>query len=212
MARLLVNDQPQIVENAPETWGELLAWADSFSGARGWLVTAVRLDGVDQPSFREQESGDRTPGAVAMIEIDAATPASLLASSLDEALSGVAGLRTHALDVTRRFRGSKLDFAKTGLAELTQGLGTLVTLVDAVSGVMGVAIDRVTLDGRPAGSLIEDLGPPLVELTEAQRQQDWMTVADILEFDLEPAISRVAPLFTALAAVAGQAGPSLLAE
>jgi hypothetical protein len=31
-------------------------------------------------------------------------------------------------------------------------------------------------------------------------------MADILEFDLEPAISRVAPLFAALATVAEQAG------
>jgi hypothetical protein len=205
MARLLVNDEPQIVENAHETWGELLAWADQFAADRGLLVTAVRLDGVEEPSFREPGLSDRTLVGAAVIEIDAATPASLVAESLDEALSGVAGLRTHALDVARRFRGSKLAYANTGLAELTQGLGTLVTLVDAVSGAMGIAIDRVTLDGRPAFSLIEDLGQPLIELTEAQKQQDWVTVADILEFDLEPAIGRVAPLFTALATVAEQA-------
>lgn len=206
MARLLVNDEPQSVGNVHETWGDLLAWADRFSAERGLVVTAVRLDGVGEPSFRCSRLSDRTLEGVAVVEIDAATPASVAAESLKEALAGVAGLRSHALDVARRFRGSKLAFAHTGLAELTQGLGTLVTLVDAFSGAMGRAIDRVTLDGRPAFSLIDDLGQPLVELTEAQHQQDWVTVADILEFDLEPAISHVAPLFTALAAVAEQAG------
>jgi hypothetical protein len=206
MARLLVNDEPQTAGNAHETWGDLLAWVDRYSADRGLLVTAVRLDGVDEPSFRERGLSDRTLAAVGVIEIDVATPASLVAESLDEALSGVAGLRTHALDVARRFRDSQLAFANTGLAELTQGLGTLVTLVDAVSGAMGIAIDRVTLDGRAAFSVIDDLGQPLVALTEAQTQRDWVTMADILEFDLEPAISRVAPLFAALAAVAEQAG------
>jgi hypothetical protein len=206
MARLLVNDEPQTAGNAQETWGDLLAWVDRYSADRGLLVTAVRLDGVDEPSFRERGLSDRTLAAVGVIEIDVATPASLVAESLDEALSGVAGLRTHALDVARRFRDSQLAFANTGLAELTQGLGTLVTLVDAVSGAMGIAIDRVTLDGRAAFSVIDDLGQPLVALTEAQTQRDWVTMADILEFDLEPAISRVAPLFAALAAVAEQAG------
>lgn len=207
MARLLVNDEPQIVENAHETWGELLAWADQFSADRGLLVTAVRLDGVDEPSLREPGLSDRTLRGVAVIEIDAATPASLVAESLDGALSGVAGLRTHAREVACRFRGSKLAFANAGLAELTQGLGTLVTLVDAVSAAMGITIERVMVDGRAAVSLIEELGQPLAELTEAQQQPDWMAMADILEFDLEPAISRLAPLFTALAAVAERAGP-----
>ena len=206
MARLLINDEPQIVENTQETLGELLARADRFSADRGLLVTAVRLDGVDEPSFRRPELAAQKLDAIALVEIDAATPASLVAESLHEALSGLAGLRTHALDVARRFRGSRLAFGNTGLAELTKGLGTLVTLVETVSGAMGIAINQVTLDGRPALRLIEDLGRPLVELTEAQTQQDWVTVADILEFDLEPAISRVAPLVTALAIVAGQAG------
>jgi hypothetical protein len=206
MRRLLVNDEAQTAESAHETWGELLAWVDRLSADRGLLVTAVRLDGVDEPSFRQPELSDRKLGPVEVIEIDAANPATLVAESLDEALSGLAGLRAHALEVARRFRGSRVASANTGLAELTQGLGTLVTLVAAVGGAMGIAVDHLTLDGRPAFGPIEDLGQPLVELTEAQTQQDWVTVADILEFDLEPAISRVGPLFTALATVAEQAG------
>jgi hypothetical protein len=207
MPRLLVNDEPQIVGNTHETWEELLAWADRFSADRGLLVTAVRLDGVDDPSFRERGLSDRRLKAVAVIEIEASTPASLLAESLDEALSGVAGLRRHALAVARHLRDGTLASANSGLAELTQGLSTLVALVDAVSAAMGIAIERVTIDGRSAASLIEDLGQPLVELTDAQKQRDWATMADILEFDLEPAFSRVARLFTALAAaVAEQAG------
>lgn len=206
MPRLLVNDEVQILGNAHETWEELLAWADRFSAERGLLVTAIRLDGVDRPSFRKVALSDRRLRAAAVIEIEASTPASLLTESLNEALSGVAGLRTHARDVACHFRDSRLASASTGLAELTQGLGTLVTLVDAVSAAMGISIERVTLDGRAAVSLIEELEQPLAELTEAQKQRNWVAMADILEFDLEPAISGVAPLFTALAGVAQQAG------
>jgi len=190
-----------------KSWEELLAWADRTSADLGLLVTAVRLDGVDEPSFREPGVAARPLETVDVIEIDAATPASLVAESLDDALAGLEGLRTHATDVARRFRGNRLAQANAGLAELTQGLGTLVTLVEAVSGAMGIPIDTVVLDGRPAFAVIEDLGQPLTELTDAQQQQDWVTVADILEFDLEPAISRVAPLFSALASVAQQAHP-----
>jgi hypothetical protein len=207
MARLLLNGDAQTLEIAHKTWGDLLAWADRTSADLGLLVTAVRLDGVDEPSFRETAMASRPLDGVDVIEVDAANPASLVAESLDDALSGLEGLRAHATDVARRFRGNRLAQANLGLAELTQGLGTLVTLAEAVSSAMGIPIDTVVLDGRPAFSVIEDLGQPLTELTEAQQQQDWVTVADILEFDLEPAISRVAPLFSALASVAHQAQP-----
>jgi hypothetical protein len=207
MARLLLNGEARTPETPYKSWEELLAWADRTSADLGLLVTAVRLDGVDEPSFRQPGLAARPLETVDVIEIDAATPASLVAESLDDALAGLEGLRTHAADVARRFRGNRLAQANAGLAELTQGLGTLVTLVEAVSGAMGIPIDTVVLDGRPAFAVIEDLGQPLTELTDAQQQQDWVTVADILEFDLEPAISRVAPLFSALASVAQQAHP-----
>jgi hypothetical protein len=207
MARLLLNGEAHSQEIAHKTWDELLAWADLTAAAQGLLVTAVRLDGVDEPSFRESTLAGQPLDAVDVIEVDAATPASLVAESLDEARTGLEGLRAHATDVARRFRGNRLAQANAGLAELTQGLGTLVTLVEAVTGAMGIRIDHVLLDGRPAFALIEDLGQPLTDLTGAQQQQDWVTVADILEFDLEPALSRVAPLFSALASVARQAHP-----
>ena len=206
MARLQVNDELQTMEHPYETWGDLLAWADSISAERGLMVTAVRLNGVDEPSFRQPELSARRLGASDLMEIVATTPAKLVADSLEAARAGLTGLRTHALEVARRFRDSRVAHANARLAELVHGLGTLVTLVEAVSGAMGIAIESLTLDGRPAVGLIEDLAQPLAELTEAQTQQDWVTLADILEFDLEPAVARVAPLFAALGALAQQAG------
>lgn len=210
MARLLVNDEVQNGENTHETLAQVLDWADRFLAGRGLLVTAVRLDGVDEPSFRQLARPDRKLGAEAVIEIAAATPAGLVAESLEGALSGLAGLCAHTLDVACRYRASRLAHASSGLSELTHGLGTLVALIEAFTGAVGITLDKGTRDGRPALEVIEDLGPPLAELTEAETKQDWVTVADILEFGLEPAIRRVAPLFTELATVvvARQAGPA----
>jgi hypothetical protein len=207
MGQLLVNDELHIVESAHETWAELLDWADGVSAGRGLLVTAVRVNGVDEPSFRRLARSNRALSAADVIEIGAAPPDSLVAESLVAALSGLAGLRAHALDVARRFRDTRVAVAHSGLAELTHGLGTLVTLVEAISRAMDVAGDEVTCQGRSAFGPVEDLGPPLEELADAEHRQEWTTIADILEVDLEPAISRVAPLLTALAARAEQAGP-----
>lgn len=207
MTRVLVNNRPQQTDSGLKTLGDLLAWADHASAARGELVTAVRLDGVDEPSFREESHVARALRTFAVVELDVATPAALVAESLDEALSGLTGLRQHTLEVAGRFRTVDIALANTGLAELTQGLRTLVTLVDAVGGAMGVQLDALALGGRPVNALLDDLARQLVTLGEAQRLQDWVAVADVLEFDLEPALSQCEPLFTALSDLARQAQP-----
>jgi len=207
MARILVNNEATAVENGLNTWGELLDWADRASARRGQLVTAARLDGVDEPSFRDPSFAATPLERVATIEFDAIAPAALVAASVDEARDGLAGLRQHTIDVARRFRGTRVGTANQGLAELTQGLGTLVSLIDTLGGAIGIRIETLAVNGRPVVALIDDLGPSLVAIAASQAQEDWVTVADILEFDLEPALAQCEPLFDALSA-ATQAQPS----
>jgi len=207
MARILVNNEATAVENGLNTWGELLDWADRASAGRGQLVTAARLDGVDEPSFRDPAFAATPLELIATIEFDAIAPAALVAASVDEARVGLAGLRQHTLEVARRFRGTRVGNANQGLAELTQGLGTLVSLIDTLGGALGIRIETLAVNGRPVVVLIDDLGPPLVAIAAAQAQEDWVTVADILEFDLEPLLAQCDPLFDALLAVT-QAQPS----
>jgi hypothetical protein len=202
MTRILVNNEPRPVESGLKTWGELLAWADRTCAGTGELVTAVRLDGVDEPSFRDPGVAERPLEHMAVVELDIASPAVLVGESLREALNGLDGLRRHTLDVARRFRSTQVAHANEGLAELTLGLRTLVALVETVGGAMGVALSTVTWEGRPVIQLLEDLANPLVSLSEAQTGHDWVTVADVLEFDLEPALGQCGPFFEALASLA----------
>ena len=70
---------------------------------------------------------------------------------------------------------------------------TLVPLIGVVTGVRGIPVDIVLLDGRSA--LLGHRGPmPAADRTDRCQQEDRVTVADI-----------VAPLFSALANVVQQA-------
>jgi hypothetical protein len=55
MVDCLVNDIPERFDFLPETWGALLAGLDRRISAGRRVVTAVRFDGVDQPSFRHPD-------------------------------------------------------------------------------------------------------------------------------------------------------------
>jgi hypothetical protein len=206
MPRVLVNNEPQDIHEGLKTWGQLLAWVDHQVAAGGQLVTAARLDGVDEPSFRDPTQAVRSLSDWAVVEVDVATPASLVTESLQEALDGLASLRQYAVTVAHRFRGTDLGLANRGLGELSQGLQTLVGLIEALGGAIGVGLEQFEWQGRPTSMLLQELGQPLTPLAEAQRASDWVTVADILEFDLEPALAQCEPFFRALADMAKQAG------
>jgi hypothetical protein len=206
MPRVLVNNEPQDLDAGLKTWGELLAWVDHRVAAGGQLVTGARLDGVDEPSFRDPSHAVRSLNDWAVVEVDVATPASLVTESLQEALDGLASLRQYTVMVAQRFRGTDLGLANRGLGELSQGLQTLIGLIEALGSAIGVGIEQFEWEGRPALGLLQSLAEPLTPLAEAQLASDWVTVADILEFDLEPALAQCEPFFRALAEVARQAG------
>jgi hypothetical protein len=200
MQRLIVNKQDVTLDSGAKTWGELLAVLDTTCHAEGRVVTAARLDGVDEPSFREPSVSKRPLDAVAVIEVDAETPATLLAEAIGEASSGLEQLCRHALAVGRQFRGHDLAPAQQGLFELVQGLQVLTSLIATVSAVLQTDMNSLMWEGKPISSLLDGLGRHLESLIDAQQREDWLTVADIVEFDIEPALRSCRPLLNALSA------------
>jgi hypothetical protein len=205
MTRLVVNNETRSVDATLKTWGELLASVDQGCAVQGQLVTAARIDGVDEPSFRDPEYAGRPLADLAVVEVEVSTPADLVTESLREALDGLNSLRQFTVVTSQRFRGEDIPFANQGMAELTIGLRTLVGLMEALSAAIGVRLEALEWKGVPLASLLDEIGKPLEDLAGAQASEDWVTVADILEFDLEPALAQCEPFFHALADLASRA-------
>jgi hypothetical protein len=205
MTRLVVNNETRSVDAALKTWGELLDWVDQGCAVEGQLVTAARIDGVDEPSFRDPEHSSRRLADLAVVEVEVSTPADLVTDSLREALDGLNSLRRFTVVTSQRFRGEDIPFANQGMAELTIGLRTLVGLIEALGSAIGVRLEALEWKAVPLTSLLDEIGKPLEDLAVSQASEDWVTVADILEFDLEPALARCEPFFHALADLASRA-------
>ena len=188
MQRLIVNNQDVTLDSGAKTWGELLTALDTTCHAQGRVVTAARLDGVDEPSFREPSVGGRALDAVAVIEVEAVTPATLLA----DAIRGIDGPRSALSPRPRRgtaFPRTPLAPAQQGLLELVQGLQVLTSLVATVSAVLQADTSVLMWEGKPIASIsLDGIGVHLESLIEAQQREDWLTVADVIEFDIEPAL------------------------
>ncbi len=198
MARIFVNDEAQGLDVAQKTWGELLQTIDRHVGEQGQLVTAARFDGVDEPSFRDTAVAAREIAGVERIEIDSAGPMAFVISCLHEAAVGIERVCEGAVTLADLFRGHDVAAANRGLADLGENVRALVQLLDALRGPIGIDVDRLLWDGRPVPDHLGELATLVQSLITAQESQDWLTVADIIEYDVEPALRRWHSILLAL--------------
>lgn len=202
MYRLVLNGAERAGEEACQTWGQLLERLDAECAAHGWLVAGVRLDGVDVPAFREPAALGRALAEVAGVEVEAFSPRDLVASGIEDATRAALELAGEAESIGASFRGYEVANANDRLSALAGGLGTFVSLADALSQATGVGLEQVAVDGGSAAQVVGELLGHIEGLLEAQRAGDWITVADILEYDVAPALHRFPGLFGVLCAAA----------
>jgi hypothetical protein len=175
--------------NACKTWGELLQELDAELGGRGLQLVVVRFDGVEEPAFREPSALALPLAAVQRVDVETATPDALLRQSLADFAEGIGQTADEVARVSGLFRQDDVSPANEGLARLTGDLNTFAALVTTLRGPsVGIPSERLTIDGVSPEEQIERLAAWLESLIGAQSNQDWLTVADILEYDIEPVL------------------------
>ena len=208
MTRIVVNDVDRHADATEKTWGDVLSALDRDLDGQGHVVTAARFDGVDTPTFRDQTALARVLAEVDCVEVDAGPPSMLLRRTLSEATGAVATLCDAAHRIGGDFRGHDLATANRELVSLAQSLGTLVTLVGVVGGVIRVDFDEFGANGAPATGLITKTRTQIEALIDAQQAEDWIAVADALEYEVSPALKNWSDLLDALRDRAEQGVPN----
>lgn len=200
MYRILWNGSERVGGNAHESWGDLLVWLDETATAEKRLLTAIRLDGVDLPAFRGPEAAAQPLSQVALVEVEAVRPQDLVATSLEEADVAVGSLRREADRIGGAFRGYDVSAAQQDLVGFAETLGTLVTVTGVLSQAVGAALSEVACGAETGSGLIQAMTRNVEGLIDAQRSADWITVADIIEYDIGPALDQWPSILGALRA------------
>jgi hypothetical protein len=162
-------------------WNQLLQELESKHLRRGQAIVSVRFDGDEIIQFRSSEYLDRPLHSIGEVRIEA-KPLQLMAKdAVQDAHRYLVNLQSSLADVADAFRNQLIDQANSKLSETFQGIKMLVSLLEGI---------ELSLTGQyKSGSTqvenaVVEMGPTLESLIEAQTQQDWILVADILEFEL----------------------------
>lgn len=164
------------------TWGQLLDALEQNVGIERAVVTAVRFGGVDQPSFRDPALLTQTLEAGGPIDVDTCRAHTLVDAAVETALNGLAPLAQAAQQTADAFRSHDLADAHSRLADIVVTLQTLTTLTAAIS--QASLTPRTVRSDDDCATLIERLGQSLESLVMTATNEDWTSVADVLEYDM----------------------------
>jgi hypothetical protein len=196
--RLIINNRDETPANLPEFWGDLLRRLEQDAAARGELVSAVRFDGVDDPSFPDPSRASRRLADIGTIEVETNTPHALVQAALTEGEASAQTLAAATLAAGRAFRTGDPSTGNALLADFGEGVRFLVAILDTVVNARGLTLDSVESDGRPATAHLAELMKQLESMIAAQESRDWATVADVLEYELHPSLGALRALFSLL--------------
>jgi hypothetical protein len=188
MLTLTMDGHPAALEEVPETLGELLAAADARCAGQGRIVTALRLDGAEEPAFREPHVIARKLSTLRSVDIELGTPAELAASCLSEAGLALHALADAAATAAAHLRAGSITLGNQQLGAITQGMATVLTISSAASLGLGFDLGACETSHGTLSSIAQRASRDLESLIAAQVNADWSAVATILEHDLQQSL------------------------
>lgn len=186
---LLINGVETTLDKSLQTWGDLVVFLDDRLSAAQEVMTVVRLDGVEEPAFRDPSVCAGSLAALSTVEVETGEPRELARRCLGDAASAVSALSLATRATADQFRCGEIDGARQSLEQVSLGLVTVLRIVTAAGLALRRELEVVDTQGRSVHSLSGELDGVVRRLVEAQQQEDWLLVADVLEFDLLPTLA-----------------------
>jgi hypothetical protein len=190
MATLTIDGREHPAGKPLKTVGDLVAAADDWLASSGRIVTTLRLDGVDEPAFREPQIVGQCAEAYAAVEIESGTPADLAVRCLHEAGDALKSLADAADSVAVLYRLGEIAQANSELAAITDGIGTALAITGAASLGLGMDLGTMATSEGTLGELTAATSQELQGLISAQLESDWEGTADLLNGGLSPVLRR----------------------
>lgn len=180
------------------TWRDVLATVGRTCAERHEMLASLRLDGADRQDLLDSADLDQTVPDGAVVDVETTTPAALVEAALDDASLAADSLGRAADRLGLAFRGTDLAAANRDLAEFAAGLRSLIVVTTTVAGASGIDLTRVGDGDRSASAMVGDLNDQTAAIVEALGAEDWVTVADTIEFDVAGTLRRWPALLAAL--------------
>ena len=113
---------------------------------------------------------------------------------LSDAADAIDAMARKAAVTALSYRRTALAEAHPSLVELLGELRQFPALIEALRGTLTIDASKLSQDGVPLDAQVACLNDWLEQLIQAHTRRDWVTLADVLELDLEPLLRNWGPM------------------
>lgn len=201
MAQLELNGINFPISPSFNTWQDLLDDLETHRISKGKAISTVCFDGVEVPNFKKSEILIRALNTIGQIKIDIVNMQDIIQQAIRDVEGFKITIESSMIDIAEIFRRQQINEANPKLSELFQALKMFISLLKGL---------ELSLQGQEAQAAVDSVDNQVVELEpvlqaviDAQNQNDWILLADIVEFELLAAISGFEKTIQALKHKAG---------
>ena len=176
-----INDTEISVPEDLSTWGDLLDWIESDYLKAGQCITHVYLGGTETYNYRDRmlcEQELQTVGAVSVSSGDFDRVVHESLAELERELKSALG---STQEIVRQFENRKEDDAYNQLAQLLESIRIFFTIFSEDLGWVEPTDAEIS---RKEYSTV--LARGLTQLISAQERRNWISVCDVIEYEITP--------------------------
>ena len=172
-------------------FGEVMEKLSAEITNRGRVITEIRLNGQPLTGGRQVDYYRYPLEQVQTLELTTTDPKSLAGEALDSAEEHIGMVKKSALRSAELFRlGDHLE-ANESYSKLVEGLRWMVKAISALTGMMQIDQTEISAGDNNLKEYQEKMLIGIFDLMyDAQKNEDWVGLADILEYELAPALDQ----------------------
>ena len=182
--KLLINGKEETVSFMGATLGDLVLHIEKEGGGQGKVVRSIQIDGKE--SSPDSSVARETPlSEIETLEIEISTLSDIVNKNIENADAYLIRLIPGIEKSVELFRVGSEQEANKFFINIIDGIDWLSQVLDMV-----LAAKEISPDSVFNGKSIQDRRASLVDFTQqmvdANKNQDWVLLADLLEYEILP--------------------------
>ena len=176
-----INNNEIKVPEEIATWGDLLDWIETDYLKPGQCITHVYLAGSEAYNYRERLVCDQELQSIGKVSVNSGDFDRVVHESMAELDRELKSALASSQEIVRVFENRKEEQAYNQLAQLLDSIRIFFTIF---SEDLGWVEPPDTEISRTEFSAVLERG--LTQLIAAQERRNWISVCDVLEYEITP--------------------------
>ncbi|MCB0421958.1 MAG: hypothetical protein KDD61_13255 [Bdellovibrionales bacterium] len=167
--------------------GEVIKRLEADLLIEGEVICGIRVNGMFLTQEDELKFSDSLMADISELEISSQRPEDLVSNSIASVVEWIPKVRDYSIEVADIFRGEQQLEAQKSFRDIMDGCRWLTDALSLLKGPLLKRTDRLDFDQKWS-SLEKSLIQIVAEISDAYENQDFIHLADLLEYELSNAM------------------------